>query len=115
MEYIVWRLGESAVRSKPSDRPNKDIDHSQNAVNAALENEQSQYQGLDMIDLSLRQAETMQTSNMRENVNSKLSEREMVGQVGQNPFFTQNTYSIDLDIQEAFLRPKSSHEASKDE
>ena len=110
MECIVWRSGEPAERSKREDRPAQEIDHSKNAVNAALEKQQS----MDMIDLSLRQADSLQNSNMRESANNKLSERELVGQVGQNPFFTQNSYCMDLDIQETYLRPQSSHVAGKD-
>jgi hypothetical protein len=110
MECIVWRSGEPAERSKREDRPTEEIDHSTDAVNVALENQQP----IDMVDLSLRQADCLQNSNMRETVNNKLSERELIGQVGQNPFFTQNSYSMDLDIQEAYLRPQSSHVAGKD-
>lgn len=110
MECIVWRYGKPAERSTRDDRPVQEIDNSKEAVNIALENQQP----IDMVDLSLRQADSLQNSNMRETANNKLSERELIGQVGQNPFFTNNSYTMDLDIQETYLRPQSSHVAEKD-
>ena len=42
-------------------------------------------------------------------MNDKLNDRYMVKQLGQNPFLSGSTYLDDLQIQEQFLRPKSSH------
>ncbi len=50
-----------------------------------------------------------ETSNRREDANDKISEREPIGQVCQNPFLTNTNYIDDLDVQEKFLTPKSSH------
>ena len=68
----------------------------------------------DMIDLALNQAEQNMESNKRQNMNDKLNDRYMVQQTNQNPFLIGNTYVQDLDVQEEFLRPKSSHLDNQD-
>jgi hypothetical protein len=51
-----------------------------------------------------------QASTKRDEANSKLSERCMVGQGGYNPFLTETTYAQDIDAQQNFLIPRSSHD-----
>jgi hypothetical protein len=46
------------------------------------------------------------TSNKREDTYNKMAEREMMGQIGFNPFMTNNSYANDVVVQENFLRPK---------
>lgn len=53
--------------------------------------------------------ETMVPSNKRELANEKINERHMISQIGQNPFLSRNTYLDDLEVQEAFLKPKNSN------
>lgn len=53
--------------------------------------------------------ETIPPSNKREIANEKINERHMISQIGQNPFLSRNKYLEDLDIQEAFLKPKNSN------
>ena len=45
--------------------------------------------------------------NKREDNYNKMSEREMFGQINQNPFLVQNNYLDDLMNQERFLKPMS--------
>ena len=45
--------------------------------------------------------------NKREDTYNKISEREMVGQMGRNPFMLDNNYINDVMIQENFLKPIS--------
>jgi hypothetical protein len=45
--------------------------------------------------------------NKREDNYNKMSEREMFGQINQNPFLNQNNYLDDLMNQEKFLKPVS--------
>ena len=45
-------------------------------------------------------------SNKREETYNKMAEREMMGQIGFNPFMTNNSYVNDVVVQENFLRPK---------
>jgi len=43
--------------------------------------------------------------NKREDNYNRMSEREMFGQINQNPFLVTNTYIDDLMVQEKFLKP----------
>jgi hypothetical protein len=63
----------------------------------------------DSQDLTKQISDTFRDSNIREKMNDKLTDRYMVKQMGQNPFLSGSTYLDDLQIQEQFLRPKSSH------
>jgi hypothetical protein len=51
-------------------------------------------------------------NNKREESYNKMAEREMIAQIGQNPFFTNNTpdndeYVNNVTIQDKFLKPVS--------
>ena len=50
---------------------------------------------------------TMKETNRREDTYTRMSEREMMGQIGMNPFHSNNTYMDDLMVQENFLKPIS--------
>jgi len=50
-----------------------------------------------------------ETSGMREEQNEIISKRTLVPQTGVNPFFGENHYIQDLDIQSQFLRPRNSN------
>uniref|UniRef100_A0A6C0CR92 Uncharacterized protein n=1 Tax=viral metagenome TaxID=1070528 RepID=A0A6C0CR92_9ZZZZ len=117
VEEYIWRFGEPPERSAKRETEKKEL--SENPEKLALEEGQTfisdtmqtmvsngQY---DMIDLALNQAEQNMESNKRQNMNDKLSDRYMVQQTSQNPFLIGNNYVQDLDVQESFLRPKSSH------
>lgn len=90
MSEHVWRSGERAIRSSKQDVP-QEVDETRS------------------IESNLNTTQI----NRREKMNGKINERYMIQQVGQNPFLTGN-YMEDLQIQEQFLRPKSSHVENKD-
>jgi hypothetical protein len=111
MEEFVWQktgqAGQEPIqRSLPSDNP-------------ALKKEQPK--GLaaeepftkmltDFQDLKKEQ----ERNTKREDANTKIGERYLVGQPGQNPFMVDNNYLNDLEIQESFLRPKNSNMDEKE-
>ena len=117
VEEYVWKFGEPPEKSLKRETEKKEL--SENPETLALEEGQSfiantmqtmiDNEKYDMIDLALNQAENNQESNKRQNMNDKLSNRYMVQQTSQNPFLVGNNYIQDLDVQESFLRPKSSH------
>lgn len=45
------------------------------------------------------------TSNKREELGNKLADRELVQQIGYNPFFNNSTYVDDISIRDQFLKP----------
>ena len=47
--------------------------------------------------------------NKRENSNIKLSQRDMMIRTSLNPYMTNNNYLDDLNVQEAYLKPKNSN------
>jgi hypothetical protein len=91
MEHVIWRRGEPAERSacvKGTDVVESDAVVEVSPVVLALE--EPVY------------------SKDREKMNDKLNDRYLIKQMAQNPFLT-GSYIDDLNIQEQFLRPKSSH------
>ena len=49
-----------------------------------------------------------QVSNKREEANSKINERYLIGQANQNPFMLSNNYVNDIEVQMNFLTPQRS-------
>jgi hypothetical protein len=126
IEEYVWRFGEPPERSAKR-TPNKqetNNDATEQPTSLALQEGQQfmsntmqtmvENGDYDMIDLALNQAEQTQESNKRQNMNDKLNNRHMIQQTNQNPFLVGNNYVQDLDVQESFLRPKSSHLDNQD-
>ena len=122
VEEYVWKFGEPPEKSLKRETEKKEL--SENPETLALEEGQSfiantmqtmiDNEKYDMIDLALNQAENNQESNKRQNMNDKLNSRYMVQQTNQNPFLMSTNYVEDLDVQESFLRPKSSHLDNQD-
>ena len=48
-------------------------------------------------------------SNKREELGNKLADRDLIQQVGYNPFFEQNNYVDDVAIRDKFLKPKNTN------
>jgi hypothetical protein len=46
-----------------------------------------------------------QNSNKREDLDTKISDRQMVQQRGYNPFLSQNNYADDVAVRDQFLKP----------
>ena len=61
-------------------------------------------------DKPIKRETFQQIITKREAVSNKLSERELIGNGNYNPFLAGNTYIDDLDVQQNFLIPRSSHE-----
>ena len=113
MEQFVWKSGESPERSHKNDNPNIKKEAAPEAVamheGSSFNEMCMSMTGVSRMEMDLGMAEINQESNRRESLNGKLSNRRMIQQVGQNPFLMGNNYLSDIDIQEQFLRPKSSH------
>lgn len=95
MEEQIWTYGEKPEKSYKKPAPEK----------LAPEKPAS----ITMTDLDINIGELRMSSNKRDQANNKLNDRELVGQVGQNPFHTSNNYLNDLEVQQNFLTPKSSN------
>lgn len=90
MEHFIWSTGEKVEKSSKNDHPNlKEIKEKTSEVTI--------------------QDEFIKGSNKREVANNKLNDRNMISQIGQNPFMANNNYLHDLDVQQNFLIPKNSN------
>lgn len=54
----------------------------------------------------------LNTSNKREELDSKISSREMVQQIGFNPFLGETNYTKDITIRDKFLKPINTTQGS---
>jgi len=45
------------------------------------------------------------SSNKREELDTKISGRDMLHQIGVNPFFSENSYINDIQVRDQFLKP----------
>ena len=94
MEHIIWSKGEKVERSYKNDNPSiKQIDNNNNNNNIKIIEKDGFISG----------------SNKRELASIKMNDRNMISQIGQNPFMTNNNYLHDLEIQQNFLIPQNSN------
>lgn len=111
MSSLIWRSGEPANRSLPNA-----IQPTQLALEETIDFNRKSIEilGLPKSELELHFADMTQESNRRDKMNGKLTNRNMIQQTSQNPFLVGTNYVNDLQVQEQFLRPKSSHTEIKE-
>jgi hypothetical protein len=94
--FWKWTLGEpyyKSARPEPTEKtvPTYDIqeyDTQISAINQSLSDDLGSY------------------SNKREDLDSKIADRELVQQIGANPFLTsQSSYVNDIVVRDMFLKP----------
>lgn len=90
MKCTVWTSGEPATRSVQTSNPIQ-------------------------ISTSNFADPSFQEPTRKDNMNGKLSNRQLLQHSLQNPFMIGNNYIDDLNTQEKFLRPKSSHIECKEQ
>jgi hypothetical protein len=67
----------------------------------------------DILNQSLSGA-GFKVSNKREELGNKLADREMVQQIGFNPFLGQTNYAEDISVRDQFLKPiNTTHDETK--
>lgn len=83
----------------------------QSAYSSALNHDENTW---DILNQSLSGA-GFRSSNKREELDSKIANRDMIQQIGFNPFLeqTQNTYVNDVGIQDQFLKPVNTTQGQK--
>ena len=108
MEERIWRQGEKCVRSRKDENPSlaKAVDQ---ALDTKLHTEIKMKE-----DFAPHIGEFGVASSKREDANTKLSDRQMIGQVSHNPFLTSTDYVNDLEVQENYLKPQNSNMNIKD-
>ena len=107
-----WVKGESYQKSKrPIKKDTESInqidldqlnkDHQLGAYTSSLNYDENTW---DILNQSLSQ-NGFQNSNTREELDSKISTRSLVQQVGTNPFFDEKDYVDNVSIRDQFMKP----------
>ena len=108
-----WSNGISYSKSVRSDKPSNEI---KNEIKETIHSELNAI-AQSLNDQLLSCGETLYSrsdvTNRREESYSKMSEREMINQIGQNPFLMNADYVSDVAIQDRFLKPKSTTTTEK--
>lgn len=106
MEQLAWSDGSKPVRSVKEDR-------SKYSNSDCLETtDQIEFNEVYKLNNMMHETIFREPNGKREDANFKISERQMIGQTYQNPFFNNTTYVNDIDIQENYLIPRSSNDKS---
>ena len=96
------RMSKQYVSQQPTQQPNQYIENNSEdlAYQQSLlsENDTWSLDGPQFIN-------DIKPLNKREDNYNRMSEREMFGQINQNPFLVTNKYIDDLMVQEKFLKP----------
>ncbi len=120
-----WSTGEAyykSARPEKNDRqPEIGYDSQRNAINQSLADESFFNQDSDLINItnSMFSRNQNQSGTRREDLDSKIADREMIAQRGVNPFL-QTSYVNDVVARDMFLKPinttfERSKEKSKEE
>ena len=113
---IKWTDGQPYERSRRMKRQiemenqkfSKDMESS--AYNSSLHHDENTW---DILNQSLSSA-GFKASNKREELGNKLAGREMIQQIGFNPFLGQTNYVDDISIRDQFLKPmNTTHDDTK--
>jgi len=124
MNFIEWKWsnGEKSERSMRNFNSNPEEKQSQSNYTENQVVNRCLFEGEDMLNIRIANEEQSQLQqfqqlqkqpNKREDTYNRMAEREMMGQIGMNPFLTQNNnsgnlgYIEDLMNQENFLKPIS--------
>ena len=103
-----WTKGEPYERSrrifkqqeeKDSDKFNKEIE--QSAYSSALNHDENTWDILNQTS----SGNGFKVSNKREEIDTKMAHRDMIQQIGNNPFLSETNYVNDVSIRDQFLKP----------
>lgn len=99
-----WSSGETYEKSPRPKKIVKTVQIEQTAIRQSLLSEDDQWAMNQEGELFVFDQD--KPSNKREDTYSRMAEREMIGQIGLNPF-SQNPYINDVIVQDQFLKPVS--------
>ena len=120
-----WSTGEAYYKSARQEKNEKsqdlEYDSQTNAINQSLADEPFLNQDSDLMNITNSMFSRNQNANetRREDLDTKISDREMIAQRGINPFL-QTSYVNDVVARDMFLKPvnttfERSKEQSKEE
>lgn len=103
-----WTKGEPYERSrrifkeqeeKDNEKFNKEIEKS--AYSSALNHDENTW---DILNQTLS-GNGFKISNKREEIDTKMADRDLIQQIGNNPFLSETNYVNDISIRDQFLKP----------
>jgi hypothetical protein len=101
LKEMIWRKGdercERSYKPQVDNKPQAQVEHK-----PQVEHKQEQHM------FRINSEGFRQVSSKREEVNSKMNDRYLVGQATQNPFMPSNNYVQDIENQMNFLTPQKS-------
>lgn len=114
MNFWKWSIGEAyykSARRQINDNSNTNTntdyyDSSNQAINVSLNNNEGVSYDDDLINItnSMFSRNQNMSSNRREDLDNKMSDRDKISQRGINPFL-QNSYVNDVVTRDMFLKP----------
>ena len=110
MKSWKWSTGEPYYKSARTEKKTQDVnyeyDSQTNAINQSLADESFFNQDSDLINITNTMFSRNQNTNgtRREDIDTKMADREMLAQRGVNPFL-QTSYVNDIVTRDMFLKP----------
>lgn len=110
MQSWKWSTGEPYYKSAKTEKKAQDVnyeyDSQTNAINQSLADESFFNQDSDLINITNTMFSRNQNTNetKREDLDTKIADREMIAQRGFNPFL-QTSYVNDIVSHDMFLKP----------
>lgn len=116
-----WTLGEPYERSARKRLVNQNVEREEGEERFLRDNTNKENEELaayssslfhdentwDILNQSIYQ-ENFRQSNRREDLDDKIANRELVQQIGFNPFLNQTNYAEDVSIHDQYMKPQNS-------
>jgi hypothetical protein len=116
-----WTYGEpypKSIRKQQIQPVVKNTNIHENTTNESYEKEEESYGAYsaslyhdentwDILNQTIYQENFRQT-NRREDLDDKMANRELIQQIGYNPFLNQTNYADDISIHDQYLKPQNS-------
>lgn len=110
MNHIKWTNGETYERSKRKYNKYENCDINEkmemDAYTSSLNHDENTWE-------MLNQSTAHNGFNRREELGNKLSDRDMIQQIGNNPFLSQNSYIDDIMTRDNYLKPINTTQGQK--
>ena len=108
-----WTLGEPYERSrrqiKTNDKPDPVVNVGRDAYSSALNHDENTWDILNQSSAN----EEFKVSSKREELDTKIADRDMLKQIGYNPFLGENSYVENVAVRDQFLKPQNTSTEKK--
>jgi hypothetical protein len=111
--FWKWSLGEGYYKSaRPETKQKQNLSNDEQIFTNNDHNavQQSLYTDSDMIDITnsiFSRNTDIRSASKREDLDTKIADREMIAQRGINPFLSNSSYVSDINTCDSFLKPQN--------